>query len=50
MLFRSNRLIQRDNLLTAELSLIDRQFDEKANYLALLRSVGRLSEVLSPQQ
>lgn len=45
-----NRLIQRDNLLTAELSLIDRQFDEKANYLALLRSVGRLSEVLSPQQ
>ena len=41
-----NRLTQQDNLLSAELKLIDEKFNEKRNYLALLRSSGRLAGVL----
>lgn len=41
-----NRLIQQDNLLSAELNLIDEQFNEKTGYLSLLRSSGQLATIL----
>jgi outer membrane protein TolC len=44
-----NRLTQQNNLLSAQLNLIDEQFNEKTNYLALLRAAGRLASVLGLQ-
>jgi outer membrane protein len=41
-----DRLVQQDNLLSAELNLVSEQFAEKSNYLALLRAAGRLASVL----
>ena len=41
-----DRLTQQDNLLSAQLNLIDQQFTEKAAYLTLLRSTGRLATVM----
>ncbi|HWE04630.1 MAG TPA: TolC family protein [Tepidisphaeraceae bacterium] len=41
-----DRLTQQDNLLSAQLNLVSEQFNEKSNYLGVLRSVGRLSSVL----
>ena len=37
-----DRLSAQDNLLTAELGLVNAQFDRKLYYLSLLRSVGDL--------
>lgn len=41
-----NRLLQQDNLLSAQLNLISEQFNDKSNYLSLLRATGRLATVL----
>lgn len=41
-----DRLTQQDNLLTAQLNLVSEQFDEKSDYLNLLRVTGGLGEVL----
>ncbi|HZK81485.1 MAG TPA: TolC family protein [Humisphaera sp.] len=41
-----DRLTQQDNLLTAQLNLVSEQFNEKSNYLSVLRSAGQLSSVL----
>jgi outer membrane protein TolC len=38
-----DRLTQQDNLLTAQLNLVSEQFNEKSNYLGLLRAAGDLS-------
>jgi len=38
-----DRLIQQDNLLTAQLNLLSQQLSEKQYYLALLRSAGEIS-------
>ena len=44
-----DRLTQQDNLLTARLNLVSEQFNEKSNYLGLLRASGGLgSAVGSP--
>jgi outer membrane protein TolC len=41
-----DRLTQQDNLLTAQLNLVNEQFSEKSSYLALLRASGALAGVL----
>jgi len=41
-----DRLTQQDNLLTAQLSLVSEPFNEKSNYLNLLRASGLLGSVL----
>jgi multidrug efflux system outer membrane protein len=41
-----DRLTQLDSLLTAQLNLVSEQFNEKSNYLNLLRVTGELGEVL----
>jgi outer membrane protein TolC len=41
-----DRLIQQDNLLTAQLELANEQFNEKISYLTLLRSTGNLASLL----
>lgn len=41
-----DRLTQQDNLLTAQLNLVTEQFNEKSNYLNLLRVSGMLGTVL----
>jgi outer membrane protein len=43
-----DRLTQLDNLLTAQLNLVSEQFNEKSNYLNLLRVSGELGNVLKP--
>ena len=43
-----DRLTQQDNLLTAQLNFVSEQFNQKSNYLSLLRSAGRLSSISSP--
>ena len=45
-----DRLTQQDSLLLAQLNLVDEQFSQKAYYLALLRSTGRLTSVLQAVQ
>lgn len=44
------RLDAQDTLLNAELQLVREQFDQKANYLALLRAAGVIGETVSPMQ
>ena len=41
-----DRLQQQDALLTAELNLLDQQFNAKSDYLGLLRAAGRLATAL----
>jgi outer membrane protein len=41
-----DRLTQQDNFLTAQLNLVSEQFNEKSNYLNLLRASGSLGTVL----
>jgi outer membrane protein TolC len=41
-----DRLTQQDNLLTAQLNLVSEEFNEKSNYLNLLRDSGVLATVL----
>jgi outer membrane protein TolC len=41
-----DRLVQQDSLLTAQLNLLTEQFNEKTNYLSLLRAAGQLATVL----
>ncbi len=41
-----DRLAQQDNLLTAQLNLLQEQFNEKTNYLGLLRATGLLANVI----
>ncbi len=41
-----DRLTQQDNLLTAQLNLVNEQYSEKSSYLALLRASGGLSGAL----
>ena len=41
-----DRLVQQDNLLAAQLNLVNEQFSEKRNYLALLRAAGGLASML----
>jgi outer membrane protein len=41
-----DRLIQQDNLLTAQLNLLSQQLGEKQHYLALLRSAGEITIAL----
>ena len=41
-----DRLQQQDNLLNAELNLLDQQFNAKSDYLGLLRATGRLATAL----
>jgi outer membrane protein TolC len=45
-----DRLAQQDSLLQAQLNLVDEQFSQKAYYLALLRSAGGLSSVLTQKR
>ena len=41
-----DRLTQQDNLLTAELNLVNERYSLKSSYLALLRASGQLASVL----
>lgn len=42
-----NRLVQQDNLLTAQLNLLSEEYNAKAYYLALLRACGELGRLLN---
>ncbi len=44
-----DRLTQQDSLLTAQLTLVREQYNEKSSYLSLLRAEGRLASVLDRQ-
>jgi len=41
-----DRLTQQDNLLLAQLNLLSERFNEKSNYLALLRAAGKLGGLM----
>ena len=45
-----DRLTQQDNLLTAQLELVSEQYNQKSNYLGLLRASGGLSSVLKAER